>query len=321
MRFLLPLLIALLFVAGSLAAQESPASAPPMTLEEYLAELDLWAEKLPAMDPQHDDLRTLRQSLPKSWPVQSGDATIEVSTAWLDSALDDLHKRPSHRDQILKNAIARLDILRAEARALLETNAAPDSGTARSKLDEILSRREFALRQPNWWDRFRARFNRWFQEQVLQRIFRPMPWLSTVLGWSAVALLFVLLVWWVKRYLRTASSAFSLPRSADFPEGKDWRTWLRNARDAAARNDYREATRCAYWAGIARLGEASLWLPDSSRTPREYLRLLPVGHEFAPPLSDLTRRFERIWYGYAEARAADFDEAIAQLEKLGCPSL
>jgi hypothetical protein len=35
-------------------------------------------------------------------------------------------------------------------------------------------------------------------------------------------------------------------------------------------------------------------------------------------LAALTRKLEVVWYGYGSAAKADFEEALGQLEKLGC---
>jgi Domain of unknown function (DUF4129) len=63
-----------------------------------------------------------------------------------------------------------------------------------------------------------------------------------------------------------------------------------------------------------------MWRPDSARTPREYLRLLPSASEYRPALADLTRGFELVWYGTQPADSRAFARTMAQLEELGCRS-
>jgi len=65
------------------------------------------------------------------------------------------------------------------------------------------------------------------------------------------------------------------------------------------------------------LEEAKVLTEDRSRTPRESLRLIQESAEHAA-LSQLTRRFELVWYGYRPAGSADWNEAVRQLETLGC---
>jgi len=37
-----------------------------------------------------------------------------------------------------------------------------------------------------------------------------------------------------------------------------------------------------------------------------------------PVLAALTHKLEVVWYGYGSAAESDFEEALGQLEKLGC---
>ena len=55
---------------------------------------------------------------------------------------------------------------------------------------------------------------------------------------------------------------------------RGWQHWLREARAAAARGDYRAAIHAAYWAAIAHLEETKSLPEDRARTPRESLRLI-----------------------------------------------
>ena len=97
--------------------------------------------------------------------------------------------------------------------------------------------------------------------------------------------------------------------------------WLDEARREAAGANWRNAVRLTYWSGIAFMEAQGAWRPDRARTPREYTRLLPPSSEHAPTLSALTRVFERVWYGTERVDRVQYDEALAQLKKLGCPSI
>ncbi len=63
-----------------------------------------------------------------------------------------------------------------------------------------------------------------------------------------------------------------------------------------------------------------VWRPDASRTPREYLRLLPRDSKHRPALANLTRSFEMAWYGYRPVTPAQAQSALHELENLGCNS-
>jgi len=101
---------------------------------------------------------------------------------------------------------------------------------------------------------------------------------------------------------------------------KGWKVWMKEARLAAEGGNWRDAIHLGYWCGISFLEAQELWWPDTARTPREYLRLLPSASEQRETLGTLTRTFELVWYGTQEADANAFSETLAQLEKLGCQS-
>ena len=100
----------------------------------------------------------------------------------------------------------------------------------------------------------------------------------------------------------------------------DWPLWLAEAQAAAARGSWRDAIHFTYWCAVAFLEAKGAWRPDRARTPREYLRLLPPSSDDGATLAALTRRFELVWYGNANADAQAFAESIANLKKMGCPA-
>jgi hypothetical protein len=99
---------------------------------------------------------------------------------------------------------------------------------------------------------------------------------------------------------------------------RGWRIWLAEARAAAQSGNWRDAVHLAYWAGISLLETQGAWRPDSARTPREYLRLIPEANPHRPTLSSLTRKFELVWYGGQPADEQVFAQTLEELEKLGC---
>jgi len=101
--------------------------------------------------------------------------------------------------------------------------------------------------------------------------------------------------------------------------GLDWHQWLGRAREAAVRGDYRQAIFAAYWTGVTRLEETKLVPQDESQTPREILRLLKRDRTEYAPLARLTRTFELVWYGHRDATASEWQDALQQLDKIGCP--
>jgi hypothetical protein len=105
----------------------------------------------------------------------------------------------------------------------------------------------------------------------------------------------------------------------DIPvSAKEWAIWLAEARDAAAKGEWRDAIHLAYWAGISFLERQGMWKPDRARTPREYLRLLSSTSEYRETLTALTRIFELAWYANRGASERTFSQTLEELEKLGC---
>jgi hypothetical protein len=86
----------------------------------------------------------------------------------------------------------------------------------------------------------------------------------------------------------------------------------------ARAGDVREAVRVAYHAALIRVEEQGTWRLDDTRTPREYVRMLPAGDTRQAPLVDMTRRFEQIWYGNRAAGDEDAASVASDLEVLGC---
>lgn len=316
-------LLLLLAVAGGACAatarSSGAASAKPLTLHEYISELDRCSAVLKNRQSDPAALRELRGTLPAQWTVAGDGQTYTIQTGWLTSALGALRGDTPAKNPLLEQTQQRLAALRTAAEGMEEPPASNLQET-RAKLDRILSAREFQGQAgPSRFDILKARIYDWIGKQ-LDRIFghfRHGREIGNVIAWSLIVLAALLLAYWVVRSLRGgAQTAMGLEPGAR-PEG-GWRDWLRNARAAAERGDYRAAIHAAYWSGVLRLEEVHHLPPDRARTPRESLRLIRRESEDYAPLAQLTRRFELVWYGYRAATEADWSDAMAQLEKLGC---
>jgi hypothetical protein len=321
----------ILLVFCALLVAHARAATPPLTLEQYRMALENNITRLesPAFSPQ--DAAKLRDSLPLAWTVSDG--RNEFSVPLLNIRLElDLAARPGSEtkggskesktpeethDQHRQNALAQLRLLRA---ALDDKASATDTARAHDAANAILSQREFRfVKGESWWQRQQAKF--WaFVGRILGKIF------GAAFGWGGItwvvyglaALILALFAWWIARLLlRGAPAQLSLDYEPAVSE-KSATEWLADARAASAHGDWREAVRLAYWAGIASLESRGAWRPDRARTPREYLRLVGRQSSYFPSLVELTRHFERIWYGSTAATADDFSTALGQLEALGC---
>ena len=299
---------------SNVQAPTNPAyDVPSLTAE--LARISAVLEKKPSAN----DLATLRDSLPGEWKVTTTDKEYSISTGFL-------------RAQLKADSISKAHAWVEHLKEQLEGySTARPTGTAdgRAELDGILRSPEFsAVHPPTRWDIFRQRVAAWL-ERMLLRMFGGMaqyPIGGQVLFWAIVVLCVGFLALWVFRFTVSRDRIDALPPGHVVAPTRTWQEWIRVARLAASRNDFREAIHAAYWAGIARLEDTGTLPKDRTKTPREYLRLIsqPARGELMPPvayrepLTVLTNRLERTWYGNRAASGDDFRDTLEQVEALGC---
>ena len=310
------------FLASLAAAQEraQPQPEAPLNLNQYLAELDRCSKAAKALEQHPEQAADLRKTLPGAWQVTIRGEQFSVPTAWLSLTLNSLQVNHWLARDYSNEIQARLATLRDEAQAL-ETPPALGPGISRTKLEEILRRREFQeVQGPTWIDRLRDRIAYWVDE-VLQKLFGGLgshPAVGNILLWALVAGLSALLIIILMRHFLRGTTEAKAGSEAAIPASRSWLEWSRGALAAAARGDYREAIRFSYWAGIFRLEELGVWQVDRARTHREYLGLLGSNDSHRQPLAAITNRFELVWYGGVPASAEDFESVVTQLETIGC---
>jgi Domain of unknown function (DUF4129) len=314
-------LILLALVAPAVFSQSGAASTRPLTLQEYISELDRCSAVLNGHQSDPAAFRHLRATLPAQWTVADGGQVYTVSTDWLTDALPALRTDAPASNPLLAGTRERLAALRAAADSLEEQSNSARLQESRAQLNRILSAREFQNGHgPSWFDLLKARVYDWIGRQ-LERFFghfRHGRTIGNAIAWMLIVLAALLLgAWAVRASLRGGKQTEMDLDGAARPEG-GWRDWLRNARASAERGDYRAAIHAAYWAGVMRLEEIHRLPQDRARTPREALRLIRRESAEYAPLAQLTRRFELVWYGYRSATETDWSDAMQQLEKLGC---
>jgi Domain of unknown function (DUF4129) len=285
-------------------------------LAAYQAELDRCAESI----RQGGNVARLRESLPRAWVIQSEQSRVVVPTDWLASQLLQAEHDPTKSNALLRDVQRRLAAMREAATNLEGESSEGNHESARSRLENILQRREFARANgPSETELLKARVARWIEERILRLL--SLLHISRAAGnlvtWTIVAVAFALLCYraWqnVSRSLRNPTPSLQRTGSVN-----DSRQWAKDAFAAAERGDYREAVHCAYWATIVHLEGLGLLRRDHARTPRESLRLLEPYPQERQLLGDFTRNFELIWYGYRPASPEDWTNARLHLEKMGC---
>ena len=311
--------LVLCLAISSAASAQNTAADRVLSVPEYIAELDAISVALKGSDPGQTSLAGKGsdpgQTAP--WRVAGNGRVFEIPADWLPR---DLRRWRSTRDsETYDRLLAQLETLRSEARQFQESPA--DFSPLRSVALEILNEREFRnVHGPRWIDRLRQRAYR-----LMNRLFAGM-FESSAFPTISRALVYVLLaaagitaiVWLSKVRRRPAGAPPASPPDDAAPETVAWTRWLAQADAAAAAGLWREAVHFSYWCAVSFLEANGAWPADRTRTPREYLRLLPQSSGAGQALGALTRLFERVWYGTDEADAEAFAEVTTHLKKLGC---
>ena len=204
--------------------------------------------------------------------------------------------------------------LDADLADVQSASSSPDFATARQRANSILAGREFdTSSEPSLRDRIMAVLYRWL-DRLLSHVAAfgsRSPWIGPVLEWFLGGLACALLLVWAFRGVRRQRVRVQLDTARRIQQ-TDERVlnWMREAEEHAARERFRDAVHCLYWASIATLEGRRLWQPDRARTPREYLRLLDPASPVSPLLRRQTFSFETIWYGLRSAARPDYDHAL-----------
>jgi len=269
--------------------------------------------------PSSDEMTAMRASLPASWTVITPERTYSISTEPLRS---ELAAKSSDKARVWVNHLA------TEIKSFSAANEI-DARKTRTELDQILKRPEFAgVRPPTPWELLRQRITAWLGQQ-LEKLFAAIgrhPIGGEILFWVIILLAVGGMALALIRFLANRDRMNTLSKGESLVTARMWQEWIRAAREAAKRGDFREAVHSAYWAGIARLEDIGALPRDRTRTPREYLGLVARDEttRLAPatpirePLAALTSRLERVWYADRGAGPEDFRESLRQLEALGC---
>jgi hypothetical protein len=245
---------------------------------------------------------------------------FQARWSWLRQTLVSAHdvKTPD-REKLLQGADARLN-----EDAALAAGTALQSGDefqhARKKTDEVLSRPEFqTMAQQSYIEREIARFWQLVAGMFdgVSRFGKRSPWLVPLIEWGSITLAAAGLLAWVLRTIQRQRLAVRIELSATAEVWqKESDNWAELARAEAARQDWRAAVHCLYWATIVMMEGRKLWRQNRARTPREYLLLLEPGSGMQQALRRLTQLFERIWYGLRPAAESDYASALILFEEL-----
>lgn len=298
----------------STAAAQSSA---PMNPRAFIAELDRLSSEVSSGEAGRvPDVR-----VPEVWIVESAGQRVEMPAAWVRRAVDAARGNPSTWPAQRATLLTRIDTLKSEARALASRTAgapARDPAAARNVLTGVLAGPEFRrMAQESVMARFRQRATQWLL-RMWERLGGGLlgrRGTAIVFAWAAVLIALAVLTSWLVRFILRPDRGRRLALTVPGARVRSARAW---AHDALTAPDAREAARCAYRATVRGLEEEGAWQTDETRTPREYLRMLPAEHRRRTLVADVMRRFEEIWFGAREATEDDRRAVLARLEELGC---
>jgi hypothetical protein len=209
-----------------------------------------------------------------------------------------------------------------ELAAIAAGGTLPDPGVGEGVLDAVRDfLRPAAQALARWWDGLQDWLQRW-----LKSLLEGARGRRAAFGLRGVVLLAVLLaiamlamaVQAARRRQRrgppaaaTASSA-PAPAQDDDPLSRASGQWESYARDLAAAGRFREAIRAWYHAVLVTLYKRGILHYRKGRTNWEYIATIPPAASWRPTLVEMTRHFEREWYG----RDRSSPEALADSQAL-----
>jgi hypothetical protein len=310
---------AIAWLALGLAAVAPVGAAPgSLSVPQYISELDALRSRFNS----DDDLaaqRALVDSLPPVWSVNGSTRTFQIQTG---SLRRDMRSWAfDHDESARRRFLDNLQTLRTDAAAF--ERRVPARSRERARLSSILAAPEFRdVHGPTWIDRLWQRVLYFVAHYLWAGLASSaMPTIGNVIVYGLVAAAVFVLALSAHRYRRRRVAIETVAFREASTRAHDWSLWLTEAYTAAGRADWRRAIHLAYWCSVTFLEAKGAWRPDYARTPREYLRLLAPSSDDHAALAALTRRFERVWYGMAEADADTFAESVEDLKKIGCSAV
>jgi len=318
-------------VAQALSPSAPAASAGPYDAAGFAAEMRRLGTAIEKSSGNAKDIEAIQKALPPSWKIDDSETHYQFSSESLRALLECIQCDAAAQKSRSAQAKSWTDEISNEVDGYVapDPSGAPDP---HAKLEQILKRREFAaVRPPSQWDLLRQRINAWLL-RMLNRLFENIgrhPLGAKLLFWL---ILFAVVGWLAMMLVRFWLGRARLDELRSIGEvafARSWQEWIRAAREAAARGDFREAVHSVYWAGIAHLEDDGTISRDRTRTPREHLQLVaeavaataaaaPQVSRQRDSLAALTSLFERVWYGRGQADARDFETSMQQAEGLGC---
>lgn len=292
---------------------------------------DAWREEIPAQDLA----ARLNTFLPATERVQVGTLTVDVDNSVLRSLIArlDVSKIPAERHDTEQSIERHLGSLKVAVGEVV-TSVRSD----RALLTTLLARADLSAK-PSLQDAFAAFLARltkamqeWFARVTRQKGVATASDIALGVVLTALALLLIATVVYVIRGLsaslashdervmaeRAADAAAVVAAAEGLPPDA-----LAYADGLAGEGRFRDATRALFGGAARTLVELGLLRTTRTRTNAELLADLGPAAPYAlPPMTALSSRFERAWYGHADPGQAGYAETreryAASLKAAGC---
>ncbi|MBI4616550.1 MAG: DUF4129 domain-containing protein [Planctomycetes bacterium] len=331
MRHLLALVLPL---SLSLAAA-APAAAEAISASEYHRRLVAIRDAIEA-----DELAAVRDRAASLLPIRVRDGELEFAA---DRSVLGPLSRAKDRDEFLKMLprleilIRELDASRAPPDASPSDRELLESLRREEEAREMREGGEVGgipvegidpdadISLPERVQKWIEDAARWLREKIqdffawLRDLFEPRvvpaadapgiaPWVWAMIG--LVAAIILVLAWRAFRNRQAkepepevrAGEARARPIEEN-PLARTVSEWERLALELAAQGRFRESARAWYLAVLSTLCRAGLLQYRKGRTNWEYVLQLPVAFQHRPDFVEITRDFDRLWYGRGEANA------------------
>ncbi|HNB72208.1 MAG TPA: DUF4129 domain-containing protein [Acidobacteriota bacterium] len=270
-----------------------------------------------------DDIVQFRLLLPRNEVVDFQGQSITVDNSRLYDLLEKQQSAQTPADS--EQALALLNEEMAELRTRMfepDNSASAGRGQVTEKMQEILSRRDFSVKQGDTW---RDRFQRWLGEFLLDLLRMLWPSFKTGgmtmldLAKMVVIALVVVAVAWITRVLilrfwkrdpaeKKGGKRVILGEEID--ESTTAEELLTAGMDLARTGEYRQAIRKVYVALLYDMDERQVIHIEPGLTNREYLNRVRSQVRIYSPMHEMTNRFDEFWYGQFVATKEDFQKFL-----------
>ena len=288
-----------------------------------------------------DILQRITDLLPVTEDIartSTGDDVVHIDNAWLHDAIKKLEATNEDKRALQLTEISeRLQALHKQLNASLQNVGAQAEDDPQARLKQILSRDEY---KPD--EKKESKLQEWFANlrrkiiELFAKLFGGKKADAPEIGSGSfsifqillVAGLVLVLVWAVIVLLRRFQ--FREARLDDDEELSGTREilgeqidadltaddLLKDATELARRGEYRAAIRRAYIATLYDLEQRGKLRLHRAKTNSDYLRELRTEAQLHAPVSAMTNRYERVWYGNTVATGDDFAGFIANYQEV-----